>query len=338
MNFLNQSLCHIMESNLIKIEDFELNELYKSFPGVITSIKVNLDYTEECLFISDNCETYFGYTADELIKHWDSFLNNINGQDKDYFKTDLKAALKTTKRISSVGRFKTKDNEIKWLKFNANIIDYTTHYILQGVYIDITEEKTRELKEDKLKDSLILLARHSVVCKGNVKEIGKLCTQIISDTLDVSRSGFWLYHTTSISCDKLFIKTTQQYTEGDNLSETNFPDFFSVLRNEPCLIANDAQNSVLTKSLNEAYLIKNNIASLLFVPIIHNDVMIGVLSQEQVKTTRVWQKAEINFLFQVAELISFCFSLNERNLFEEEQKQKIKELTNMVERLKSQIR
>ena len=81
-----------MESNLIKIEDFELNELYKSFPGVITSIKVNLDYTEECLFISDNCETYFGYTADELIKNWDSFLNNINGQDKDYFKTDLKAS------------------------------------------------------------------------------------------------------------------------------------------------------------------------------------------------------------------------------------------------------
>ena len=327
-----------MDSNLIKIEDFELNELYKSFPGVITSIKVNLDYTEECLFISDNCETYFGYTADELIKNWDSFLNNINGQDKDYFKTDLKAALKTTKRISSVGRFITKNNEVKWLKFNANIIDYTTHYILQGVYIDITEEKTRELKEDKLKDSLILLARHPVICKGKAKDIGKLCTQIISDTLEVSRSGFWLYNTTSINCDKLFIKATQQFTEGEVLHETNFPDFFSVLRKEPCLVANDAQNSILTKSLNEAYLIKHNISSLLFVPIIHNEQMIGVLSQEQVKTTRVWQKTEINFLFQVAELISFCYSLHERNLFEEEQKQKIAELTNMVERLKSQIR
>lgn len=327
-----------MESNLIKIEDFELNELYKSFPGVITSIKVNLDYTEECLFISDNCETYFGYTADELIKNWDSFLNNINGQDKDYFKIDLKAALKTTKRISSVGRFKTKDNEIKWLKFNANIIDCTTHYILQGVYIDITEEKTRELKEDKLKDSLILLARHSVICKGDVKQLGKLCTQIIADTLDVSRSGFWLYNTTSISCDKLFTKATQQYSEGTILSDADFPDFFSVLRKEPCLIANEAQTSVLTKSLNESYLVKNNIASLLFVPIIHNQQMIGVLGQEQVKTTRIWQKTEINFLFQVAELISFCFSLHERNLFEEEQKQKIAELTNMVERLKSQIR
>ena len=54
--------------------DFELNELYKSFQGAITSIKVNLDYSEEYLFISDNFETYFGYTADELIKHWDSFL------------------------------------------------------------------------------------------------------------------------------------------------------------------------------------------------------------------------------------------------------------------------
>ncbi len=327
-----------MESNLIKIEDFELNELYKSFPGVITSIKVNLDYTEECLFISDNCETYFGYTADELIKNWDSFLNNINGQDKDYFKIDLKAALKTTKRISSVGRFKTKDNEIKWLKFNANIIDYTTHYILQGVYIDITEEKTRELKEDKLKDSLILLARHSAICKGDVKNIGKLCTQIISDTLEVSRSGFWLYNETSITCNKLFIKLSQQFIEGEVLNENNYPDFFTVLRKEPCLIANDAQNSVLTKSLNETYLIKNNITSLLFVPIIHNEQMIGVLSQEQVKTARIWQKTEINFLFQVAELVSFCFSLNERNLFEEEQKNRIEELTNMVDRLKLQIR
>lgn len=327
-----------MSSTIIKIQDFELNELYKSFPGVITSIKVNLDYTEECLFISDNCETYFGYTADELIENWDSFLNNINGQDKDYFKNDLKAALKTTKRISSVGRFKTKDNEIKWLKFNANIIDNTTHYILQGVYIDITEEKTRELKEDKLKDSLIILARHSVIYKGDVKNIGKLCTQIIADTLDISRAGFWLYNTTNISCDTLFIKSSQQYTVGETFNDKDFPDFFTLLRKEPFVMANDAQNHIFTKSLNNAYLSKNNIQSLLFVPIIHNQQIIGLLSQEQTHKPRAWQKLEINFLFQVAELISLCFSLNERNLLEEEQKQKIVELTNMVERLKSQIR
>jgi PAS domain S-box-containing protein len=327
-----------MESNLIKIEDLELNELYKSFPGVITSIKVNLDYTEECLFISDNCETYFGYTADELIKNWDAFLNNINGQDKDYFKTDLKAALKTTKRISSVGRFEAKDNEIKWLKFNANIIDYKTHYILQGVYIDITEEKNRELKEDKLKDSLILLARHSVIYKGDVKSIGKLCTQIIADTLEISRAGFWLYNTTHINCDTLFTKTTQQYSGGEVLNDNLFPDFFTLLRKEPYVMANDAQNHIYTKALNETYLIKNNIQSLLFVPVIHNQQIIAVLSQEQTHKQRAWQKLEINFLYQVAELISLCFSLNERNLLEEEQKQKIAELTNMVERLKSQIR
>ncbi len=327
-----------MSSTIIKIQDFELNELYKSFPGVITSIKVNLDYTEECLFISDNCETYFGYTADELIENWDSFLNNINGQDKDYFKNDLKAALKTTKRISSVGRFKTKDNEIKWLKFNANIIDNTTHYILQGVYIDITEEKNRELKEDKLKDSLIILARHQVIYKGDVKNIGKLCTQIIADTLDISRAGFWLYNTTNISCDTLFTKSSQQYTVVETLNDKDFPDFFTLLRKEPFVMANDAQNHIFTKSLNNAYLSKNNIQSLLFVPIIHNQQIIGVLSQEQIHKQRAWQKLEINFLFQVAELISLCFSLNERNLLEEEQKQKINELSQMVERLKSQIR
>ncbi len=327
-----------MPTSILKIQDFELNELYKSFPGVITSIKVNLDYAEECLFISDNCETYFGYTADELIENWDSFLNNINGQDKDYFKTDLKAALKTTKRISSVGRFKTKDDQIKWLKFNANIIDNGTHYILQGVYIDITEEKTRELKEDKLKDSLILLARHSTIYKGDVKSVGKLCTQIIADTLDISRAGFWLYNTTHISCDELFTKSSQQFTSGDNLNDKDFVDFFTLLRKEPFVMANDAQNHIYTKELKETYLSKYNIQSLLFVPIIHNQQIIGVLSQEQTHKQRVWQKLEINFLFQVAELISLCFSLNERNLLEEEQKQKIHELTQMVERLKSQIR
>jgi|GEM_PF-2172576 len=327
-----------MPTSILKIQDFELNELYKSFPGVITSIKVNLDYTEECLFISDNCETYFGYTADELIENWDSFLNNINGQDKDYFKTDLQAALKTTKRISSVGRFKTKDHQIKWLKFNANIIDCKTHYILQGVYIDITEEKTRELKEDKLKDSLIILARHSAIYKGDIKSIGKLCTQIIADALDVSRAGFWLCNTNHISCDALFTKSSQQFTSGDILNDKDFVDFFTLLRKEPFVMANDPQNHIYTKELKETYLSKYNIQSLLFVPIIHNQQIIGFLGQEQTHKTRVWQKLEINFLFQVAELISLCFSINTRNLLEEEQKQKIEELSNMVERLKSQIR
>ncbi len=327
-----------MPTSILKIQDFELNELYKSFPGVITSIKVNLDHTEECLFMSDNCETYFGYTADELIENWDSFLNNINGQDKDYFKSDLKAALKTTKRISSVGRFKTKDDQIKWLKFNANIIDNGTHYILQGVYIDITEEKNRELKEDKLKDSLILLARHSFIYTGDVKSIGKLCTQIIVDTLDISRAGFWLYNTNHISCDALFTKSSQQFTSGDILNDKDFVDFFTLLRKEPFVMANDAPSHIYTKELKETYLRKYHIQSLLFVPIIHNQQIIGVLSQEQTHKQRVWQKIEINFLFQVAELISLCFSLNERNLLEEEQKQKIEDLSQMVERLKSQIK
>jgi GAF domain-containing protein len=103
-------------------------------------------------------------------------------------------------------------------------------------------------------------------------------------------------------------------------------------------MANDAPSHIYTKELKETYLIKYHIQSLLFVPIIHNQQIIGVLSQEQTHKQRVWQKLEINFLFQVAELISLCFSLNERNLLEEEQKQKIEDLSQIVERLKSQIR
>jgi GAF domain-containing protein len=177
-----------------------------------------------------------------------------------------------------------------------------------------------------------------VIYKGDVKSIGKLCTQIIADTLDISRAGFWLYNTTNMSCDTLFTKSSQQFTNGDILNDKDFPDFFTLLRKEPYVMANDAQHHIYTKALAETYLNKNHIQSLLFVPIIHNQQIIGVLSQEQTHKTRVWQKLEINFIFQVAELISLCFSLNERNLLEEEQKQKIHELTQMVERLKSQIR
>jgi hypothetical protein len=55
--------------------------------------------------------------------------------------------------------------------------------------------------------------------------------------------------------------------------------FSTVLRNEPCVMANDAQNQCATrKALAEAYLIKNQYCNpVLFVPIIHNHLMIGVL-------------------------------------------------------------
>lgn len=326
-----------MENTLIKIEGFELNELYKSFPGVIISIKVNLDFSEECLFISDNCEAYFGYSSKELMTDWDFFLNNISKHDKSFFKTEFEQALNSSKRIAAVGRYKTKSNETKWLKFNANIIDNKTHYIMQGVYIDITEEKNRELKEDKLKDSLILLARHPYIYNGNIKNIGKLCVQLITETLDVSRSGFWLYKTEFITCDKLYIKSSEQIIEGLSLNQNEFPDFFKAIANEPYIIANDALNHIATKCLNDSYLAKNNISSLLIVPVIHNNSIIAILSQEQVGQKRNWQKLEVNFLFQVAELISFCFALHERNEFEEEQKKTIEELTELTKKLRYEL-
>ena len=319
-----------------------LFDLYKSFPGVLVKIKINLDFTEECLFISENCVEFFGYRDKELIKNWDLFLSNIDNENKTNFKKVILNSLESGGQIIDQGNL-ILNGEKKWFQLTGNIEDRGEYYLLQGVYVDITKDKNKELKEIKLKDALLKLSRNPLIQAGKIEEIPSLCIKIISESLNVARSSFWIFNDELLFCDKLYLKEQKNFS---NFSEENkfdlvrkkdYPVYFEALLNEPYIIANDAHNHEATACFRDSYFIPNNIFSMLDVPIFHKGKVIGVLCQEETEKIRNWETAEISFLFQISEFISYGFSIHERNIFEEEMEFMNQNLQQLIEKKTEEI-
>jgi serine phosphatase RsbU (regulator of sigma subunit) len=322
-----------------------LLDLYKSFPGVLVKIRINLDFSEDCLFISENCEQFFGFTDKELISNWGLFLKTIDVENKNHFKKNILKGLVSNEQVIVDGYLTKPDGEIKWFQLTGTIEDKKTHYLLQGVYVDITTEKNKEIKDQKLKDALLKLSRNPIIQTGKVSDIPSFCVKIISETLNVSRSSFWIFNEDEevLFCDKLLLDKKVDFEDLNSgnqkklLKRIDFPTYFEAMLNEPYIIANDALNHEYTNCFKDSYLIPNKIYSLLDVPIFHKGKVIGVLCQEETNKYRNWEASEVSFLFQISEFISYGFSIHERNLFEEEMEFMNQNLQQLIEKKTEEI-
>lgn len=322
-----------------------LLDLYKSFPGVLVKIRINLDFSEDCLFISENCEQFFGFTDKELICNWGLFLKTIDVENKSHFKKNILKGLVNNEQVIVDGYLTKPDGEIKWFQLTGTIEDKKTHYLLQGVYVDITTEKNKEIKDQKLKDALLKLSRNPIIQTGKVSDIPSFCVKIISETLNVSRSSFWIFNDDEevLFCDKLLLDKKVEFedinsgNENKLLKRIDFPTYFEAMLNEPYIIANDALSHEYTNCFKDSYLIPNKIYSLLDVPIFHKGKVIGVLCQEETNNYRNWEASEVSFLFQISEFISYGFSIHERNLFEEEMEFMNQNLQQLIEKKTEEI-
>lgn len=322
-----------------------LLDLYKSFPGVLVKIRINLDFSEDCLFISENCEQFFGFTDKELISNWGLFLKTIDVENKNHFKKNILKGLVSNEQVIVDGYLTKPDGEIKWFQLTGTIEDKKTHYLLQGVYVDITTEKNKEIKDQKLKDALLKLSRNPIIQTGKVSDIPSFCVKIISETLNVSRSSFWIFNEDEevLFCDKLLLDKKVDFEDLNNgnkdklLKRIDFPTYFEAMLNEPYIIANDALSHEYTNCFKDSYLIPNKIYSLLDVPIFHKGKVIGVLCQEETNKYRNWEASEVSFLFQISEFISYGFSIHERNLFEEEMEFMNQNLQQLIEKKTEEI-
>lgn len=322
-----------------------LYDLYKAFPGVLVKIKINLDFTEECIFISENCNQFFGFSDVELMNNWDLFLKSIDIDNKNQFKKIILKSLANQEPIMNEGFLTKPDSEIKWFQLTGSIEDKIDHYLLQGVYVDITDVKNKEIKDQKLKDALLKLSRNPIIQTGQVLEIPTYCVKIIAETLNVSRSSFWIFNDDEqlLFCDKLLVKNDLKFEDLTLIEQKNllrrvdYPSYFESMLNEPYIIANDAFNHEATQCFKDSYLLPNEIFSILDVPVFHKGKVIGVLCQEETKNFRKWESSEVSFLFQISEFISYGFSIHERNLFEEEMEFMNQNLQQLIERKTEEI-
>ena len=183
-------------------------------------------------------------------------------------------------------------------------------------YISNSKEINRLNKyTTRLSATLISQSNNPLFYEGKVNEGAKALTKEVTQTMDVDRCSIWLYNEneTAIICEQLYIKANDFWQEDIVLNKNDFESYFNALKDNPIIIANDAENHPATNCFKDVYLKPLGIKSMLDVPIIYKGDVIGVICIENL-TKREWTDAEVNFARTLSSMYAFAYSIKENNL------------------------
>lgn len=165
-----------------------------------------------------------------------------------------------------------------------------------------------------LNSTLIEASHNTLLYEGNLIDGSKILTRNVSDSLKVDRCSIWMYdkYQTTIECEQMYDKSTDDWTNGAVLKYGDFKAYFDHLDADPIISASDAAKHPATSCFTENYLKPNGIKSMLDVPITYRGKTIGVICIES-REKREWIEPEIDFAQILSSLYSFAYSISETN-------------------------
>ena len=166
-----------------------------------------------------------------------------------------------------------------------------------------------------------LLEWSKVDYKDNNLTVQK-ATELSAKALHVDRVGIWLFNEdkTVLHCFNVYSNATNTHESGATLSANDFPDFFDVLRSGKMLIVENTREDVRTHELVKQQKESSDTLSILNLPIIQDNELIGVICHETNSEIRSWQEDEMDFASSVTNAISMSFEIQHRRLVQEELK------------------
>jgi PAS domain S-box-containing protein len=188
-------------------------------------------------------------------------------------------------------------------------------YFIGKTFLDKSKEEKNKLKYNKkLSDSLIKQSHNEVFFSGNIEAGSAILSKEVADTIESDRCSFWLYNhdNTSIVCQNLYIRAENNFHKDIELFEKDFPPYFQALRENPIIVADDAETHPATSCFLEGYLKPLGVKSMLDVPIWYRGKVIGVICIESL-SPRIWEKEEVDFAQMLSSLFSFGYSVKESN-------------------------
>lgn len=164
----------------------------------------------------------------------------------------------------------------------------------------------------RLEDILHLVSKSPLIDNGDLLNAYRLVINSLHDALSIQRAGVWFVEDnyTSISCQLLI--DTYHHSEIEELviQASDYPAYFSALKSERAILANNAHNHPATREFSEGYLTPLEITSMLDVPIRHKGKMIGIICCEHIGTKRAWSQDEATFAGSMADLIGRAINAN----------------------------
>ncbi|SFC93030.1 PAS domain S-box protein [Flavobacterium phragmitis] len=297
-------------------EQIIVQDQYKNLIQTATDIIFEIDAEGHFTFINEFGFSILGYSENEIIrKHYSNIIHEhyINSAVDFYENLVLN---ENNYPIIEIPILKKNGEEI-WISqkiiVRKNDLGQTTGF--SGIARDITEKKTIE-KEKKKRLKKIEAYNNSTkkLSTTDFSKYDKLNTVIdlilkeAATISRVNRVSFWKYHKDLIQCKNLYSLDNQNLSDKNILNKESYPIYFETLSKKAIINAPDVFNKLETSEFEKLYFTKNNIKSMLDVPIFLSGQLAGVVCFESTEKKREWDNEDINYARTISDVISLAIS------------------------------
>jgi len=297
-------------------EQIIVQDQYKNLIQTATDIIFEIDAEGHFTFINEFGFSILGYPENEIIqKHYSNFIHEHYIKSAVDFYENL-VLNENNYPIIEIPILKKNGEEI-WISqkiiVRRNDFGLTTGF--SGIARDITEkknienEKKRRLKKiEAYNNSTKKLSTTDFSKYDKLNTVIDLILKEAATISNANRVSFWKYHKDLITCKNLFSLDNQNLTDKNILNKESYPIYFETLNNKAIINAPDVFNKLETSEFQKLYFTKNNIKSMLDVPIFLTGQLAGVVCFESTEKKREWDNEDINYARTISDVISLAIS------------------------------
>ncbi|MEP6804569.1 MAG: PAS domain S-box protein [Flavobacterium sp.] len=297
-------------------EQINVRDQYKNLIQTATDIIFEIDTDGYFTFVNDFGFSILGYSENELIaQHYSNFIHenyqrnavdfyeNLDSNENNFPVIEIPILKKNGKPLWISQKIIIRKNDF------GQIIGFA------GIARDITDIKN--IENEKKKRLKKIESYNNSTKKLSTSDFSKYDTlnsvidYIIKEASTVSKTNrvsFWKYSDDLITCKNLFSLDNQSLSDKNILDKESYPIYFETLKSKAIINAPDVFNKLETSEFQKLYFTKNQIKSMLDVPIFLSGQLAGVVCFESTDEKRDWDNEDINYARTISDVISLAIS------------------------------
>jgi PAS domain S-box-containing protein len=191
----------------------------------------------------------------------------------------------------------------------------------------LLDERTRSIRADKdrlerQRQAILNLANSQILDRADLQVMYREITRVAAQTLRVERVSIWsiVDGGTQIRCECQYEATSDRFSSGELISQSEYPHYFEAIRHSRVLVADNVATNPFTKDFE--HLQRAGVTSMLDAPIHVNGAVKGIVCHEHVGPRRDWAIDEQNFSSSIADMVALAVEVFERRKVEDELRRK----------------